>query len=275
MIAMHPRLLLFLATSAATFTPTLAAQAHSLEARAEVETGPTYILQNDNRFGADGSLIDANTAGQQRNLALSYRNVLELAIGPHRVVFLYAPFQLTTRFTAEEEIRFKNVAFAPGTVLDFDYLFDGYRGSYLYRLLDGEALTLELGASFQVRNAAVAIRDAEGRSYVGEYDIGLVFALKGRLRYQPRPELFAELEADGLSTLGLFGVGGAIYDASLTLGLPIGSSVDILFRLRLLGGGADVPRRDIFNWGNFFSATAGVRIHLSQLARDLARPPAQ
>jgi hypothetical protein len=223
------------------------------------ETGPAYVLQNDGRYGATGTHFDADAVGQQDNLVRTSRTSFELAIGRHVMVLLYAPFELRTQVTLDAR-------FASGTVVDHRYLFDGYRASYLYRVLDGE-LALELGGSLQIRSAEVAFTATDGSLRADQDDIGVVPALKARLRWQPtRASLWAELEADGSSTFGLAGgTTGGLYDVQLTVGHPVGRGVELFLGARLLGGGADVEDKYIDNWANFLSFTAGARIALDDL----------
>ena len=230
------------------------------------ETGPAAIFQNDGQYGTGGTRYEASDVGQTRNLLRVERTSVELGLGRHALILLYAPFEVTTRVTLDEELRFRGTTFAAGDVVDHRYLFDGYRASYLYRLLDGAGLSLELGGSLQVRNAEVAFATVDGTLHDSENDIGLVGALKARLRYTTAGGPWGELEADALSTFGLLGdTEGAIYDVALTAGLPLGDALDVFVSLRLLGGGAEVPDRAIYNWGNFGSATAGLRVSLDRL----------
>lgn len=231
----------------------------SVPLRLSYETGPAYVAQNDGRYGAQGTSYDADDVGQQRNLIRVERASIELAPGRHRMIFSYLPFEVRTRVTLREELRFRDAVFSPGTVVDHRYLFDGLRFSYLYSLLP-EPLSLELGGSFQVRNAEVAFSSADGQRHSAQTDIGPVFALKARLRYAPSADQpWGALEADALSTFGLVGdTSGAIYDVALVLGVPVQSRLHITFTARLYGGGADVPSQQLSNWGNFLSATAGV-----------------
>jgi hypothetical protein len=240
---------------------------------AEYETGPAYIFQNDGRYGPTGTDYEADDINQKDNLYRSQRIALEARLGErHGIILLYAPFDITTRATLAKDIDFRGTVFPTGTVVDSRYLFEGYRASYLYRLLAGEQLTWDVGASFQVRNALVGLSAVDGTRHAFESDIGLVFALKTRLRYQLPSRWWAALEADALSTFGLLGnTTGGIYDVALTLGVPLDTRGDVqaYARLRLLGGGADVPRRDIYNWGNFGFAQLGVQADLVSL---LTRP---
>ena len=223
------------------------------------ETGPAYVAQNDGRYGSAGTPYGAADVGQQKNLARVERAAIELRPGRHRFAFTYIPLELRTRVTLAQELRFRDAVFAAGTVVDHRYLFDGLRFSYLYELLPGP-LALELGGSFQVRNADVAFTSADGQRHAAQDDIGPVFALKARVRYAPRADLpWAALEADALSTFGLLGdTSGGIYDLALVLGVPVHPRLDVTFGVRLYGGGADVPAQQFRNWANFVSATAGL-----------------
>lgn len=226
------------------------------------EVGPAYIAQNDGRYGEDGTAYDAGDVGQQKNLVVAERASLELASGRHRAILLYAPFAVTTRVTLAEDLQFRDTRFAAGTVVDHRYLFDGYRASYLYRAREGQ-LSLDVGASLQIRNADVAFTSVNGALHASQDDIGVVGALKARLRYQATAERWAELEADALSTFGLAGdVSGGIYDVAVSAGQQLGDRLELVLTARLLGGGAEVPDQQIDNWANFVSAAVGVRIRL-------------
>jgi hypothetical protein len=235
----------------------------SVPLRLSYETGPAYVAQNDGRYGAQGTSYSAQDVGQQENLVRVERASIELRPGRHRVIFTYIPFELRTRVTLQQELRFRDTVFSPGTVVDHRYLFDGLRFSYLYALLP-EPWSLELGGTFQVRNAAVAFTSTDGLRHAAQNDIGPVFALKTRLRYAPASDRpWAALDADALSTFGLVGdTSGAIYDLALVLGVPVHANLQVTFTARLYGGGADVPAQQIQNWGNYVSATAGLLLLL-------------
>ena len=231
------------------------------------ETGPSAVLQNDGEYGEDGTRYDAADVAQQDNLVRTSRTSVELAIGRHTLILLHAPFELRTQVELARDLRFREQTFLAGTVVDHRYLFEGYRASYLCRVAGGNRLALELGGSVQIRNAEVAFAAADGSQRADEDDIGVVVAAKARLWWRPtRDRLWAALEADGFSTFGLVSnVKGAIYDTQLMLGYDVGRGVDLFLGARLLGGGADVASKDIYNWANFLSFTAGARIALDDL----------
>jgi hypothetical protein len=231
------------------------------------ETGLAYVAQNDGRYGATGTPYEASEVGQQDNLARTTRTSVELAFGRHTVILLYAPFALTTEVELERDLVFRDETFPAGSVVRHDYLFDGYRGSYLYRVVDRPRLGLELGGSVQIRNADVAFTSGDGTQRAHQSDIGVVAAAKARLWVRPRANgTWGALETDAFSTFGLLdGVSGGIYDLGLMVGQPIGRGVELVLVARLLGGGAEVEDKNIDNWANFVSFSAGVRIALDTL----------
>lgn len=230
------------------------------------EAGPAYVAQNDGRYGASGTPYDAADVGQQDTLAITRRTSVELQYGRHTVIGLYAPFALDTRVRLARDLQFRDARFAAGTVVDHRYVFDGFRLSYLYGVIPDGAWRLDAGASLQVRSAQVAFGAVDGTGYAAQSNIGLVGALKLRLTHQPGATWWGRVEADALSTFGLVGdTSGAIYDVALTAGRPVRRGIDAFATLRLLGGGAEVPAQDIDNWGNYLSATAGLRVELGAL----------
>lgn len=237
----------------------------------DYEAGPLYVLQNDGRYGAEGTDYRAGDVGQQDNLLDVERLSLELRpTRRHTFVLLYAPLDVVTRVTLERDLQFRDELFAAGTVVDHRYLFDGYRASYLYGLwrgLLGLDIDVDVGTSVQLRDAAVAFTALDSGRFEEQTDIGVVFAFKGRVRYQPRPGgPYALLDADAFSTFGIIrDVRGGIYDVALSLGIPLGEPADLVLRARLLGGGADVPEQEIYNWAHFLSFTAGLRLALDAL----------
>lgn len=241
--------------------------APSIELVAQYETGPAYIAQNDGEYGAGGTRFGADDVGQQDNLLLARRTSLELGHGRHRAILLYAPFESTTTVTLGRDLQFRDAMFVAGTTVEHRYLFDGYRASYLYRIWERGPVAVELGGSLQIRNAEVAFESRDGALRASETDIGLVVAAKSRLWYRPRGDTWwGALEADAFSTFGLVpGVRGAIYDVQLAAGHPVATGVDVMFGARLLGGGATVEDRDIYNWANFIVVTAGLRVSFDRL----------
>ncbi|MBL8920262.1 MAG: hypothetical protein JNJ54_15455 [Myxococcaceae bacterium] len=239
----------------------------------DFEVGAAYLFQNDGRYGPNGSSYTAAEVGQQRNLAVALRLAIEARFARrHTVIATWAPLDLTTRATLTRDFTFQTTTFTDRTVVDHRYLFDGYRLSYLFGLVQGSRFTLGVGASVQVRNASVEFRtvDASPAIFAVERDIGLVGALKVRARFDAGI-LYAQADVDFFNTFGL-GLPAGIHDVALTMGVPVIPGLDFLLRLRLVGGGANVPSREIYNWGNFGFAVLGVRVDVPMLWEHSRKP---
>jgi hypothetical protein len=244
--------------------------------RVDFETGPVKVFRNELGFGAEGTRYSARDVNQDGLLFNTKRVTVEARLGArHGVVLLYAPLPIDTQATLSRDIRFFDTLFPAGTPVEHRYSFDGYRASYVYRLLDGERFRWDVGVSLQVRNARVDLRALDGSLYAREDDIGLVPALKTRLIYRMPSRLWASLEVDGLVNPADPG-GGGLYDAALTLGIPLDAREDVsgFLRLRFYGGGVDLPDGDppLYNFANFGFAVAGIQADLVGLL-DRARAP--
>lgn len=226
----------------------------------DYEVGPLAILQNDNRYGANGTLYAADLTAQNRNLFLSERYSCEAWFGGrHMLALLYAPFDVTTRVQLDRELVFRGTTFPAGMPVSSRYQFEGYRLTYHYGLLQHQGFSLALGGAVQIRNAVVSFADLAGTRFSAERDIGLVPAFSGRARWGFPEGPSLTWEALGLSSFGLTSAGGGILDTAVTLGIPVAERAETFVRIRYLTGGADVPSRQIYNWAQFMSITTGFR----------------
>lgn len=232
-----------------------------------LESGPAYVFQNDGRYGPEGTLFQAGELGEQRTLAVLTRAGVELRFGEHHgIELLYVPVRLDTTARLTQPLVFKDTRFASGDVVDYRYVFDGYRLSYLYRLIDSGSFRFDLGGAFQIRSATVELGEAAGARFTSESNIGPVFALAIRLRYQIGQSVFTELDATGFSTFGRVGsTKGSILDAQLALGTRFEHGVEAFAGVRIYGGGADTRDRNIYNFAWFGQASLGIRADLIAL----------
>jgi hypothetical protein len=229
----------------------------------DFEGGAVAFFQNDQAYGPRdrATAYTHRTVALDRNLYGAQRVSLEArALERHTVIFLYAPLDVPTRVTLGAPLTFRDQTFPAGAVVDHRYLFDGIRATYLYRTLQTGSLTVDLGATLGVRNAEVSFTQTDGTRFAAERDIGPVPALRARLRYDPGQGAYALYDVDAGGTLpGVGTVTGGVFDTALTLGVPLVRGLDGTLRLRYLAGGATVPNREIVNWAQFASASAGFR----------------
>lgn len=238
----------------------------------ELEHGPFYVLNNDGTYGRRGRQFEAKDVDQQNNLFTTARISLELRPWQrHGIVLLWAPLPIETRTRLARPIQFRDTLFAAGEVVDSRYVFDGYRGTYLFRALEGD-FEWDIGAAVQIRNATVSLAAVDGSGYAERSDIGFVPALATRLRFWPSPAYWLQLDATGLSTFGATGgTEGSLYDVALSLGLPLDQRDDasLFVRTRLYGGGVELEDGSLMNQAAFLFLTAGVRADLVGLIERL------
>lgn len=234
----------------------------------ELEGGPFYVLRNDGHYGKGGTEIDAGDLAQDHNLHSTFRLSLELR--PHRrhgVTLLWAPLTVDSSAELRRDVQFRGTSFTAGSAVFSTYRFEGYRGTWLYRLFDRDGLVWDVGVAAQIRNALVAIQTTDGSRRGRRSDIGLVPALATRLTYWPAPACYLQLDAVGLSTFGVGDTSGALYDVALAFGLPLDEEADTsaFLRLRVYGGGVEFDDGSLENWATFLFLTAGIRLNLAAL----------
>ncbi len=235
------------------------------EAIFELEDGPFYVLLNEGTYGVEGTTYDAADVNQQENFFYSFRLSLELRPWErHGLVLLWAPLPIDTTATLDESINFRGTLFEAGETVESSYDFDGYRGTYLYRLVDADAFSWDIGGALQIRNAYVSLRSGDGATYAQRSDIGIVPAVATRIFWWPAPSFYTHLEATGLSSFGIGDADGGLYDVALSIGLPLDERNDasIFLRTRVYGGGVDLSDDTVETWASFLFLTAGVRADL-------------
>lgn len=252
---------------------TLNEEGRALRIEPGAELGFLAPLSHTIQLGNDGSDFDYVKEGGQDNLFLVSRWTLDLRIRERSTVtFLYQPLDIRTEQTATRDLRFDGLDFVQGTPIDMRYGFDFYRVSYTRDIIPDEKRELALGASLQIRNAAISFSSADGTLRTVNRDIGPVPVLKVRGRFEGQQRTWWGFEADGFYAPikylngGTTDVVGAILDASVRAGFKASNGVEPFLNLRYLGGGSDGtssdpdPGKDGYsqNWLNFVTVTAGV-----------------
>lgn len=226
-----------------------------IEVSATAEIGFVRALVHDIQIGEDGYRFDYVQEGGQELLLPFYRFEVDgLFGGRHEVSLLYQPLTLKTvsRVDNEEGILIDDVTFADDTPLDLKYGFDFYRGTYRYRIVDGEETSFSLGGALQIRNASIVFdgyrEDEQGRMVDARtisQDLGPVPVISTAFRRDFAGGRFVEATLDGFYApvrylnLRDVDVVGWLYDAALRVGTPLYEDTEVYLSLRFLGGGAD------------------------------------
>ena len=161
--------------------------------------------------------------------------------------------------------------------MNLRYGFDFYRASYQYDFWPAEDRELAIGASLQIRDAAISFSSKDGSRTRVYQDVGPVPALRFRGRLPLTHGTWVGVEIDGIYAQGKVVTGstnvqssfrGALLDASLRYGMKMNQSLDAFINARYIGGGAEgqqnVPqyRGDGYtnNWLGTVSLTLGLMV---------------
>jgi hypothetical protein len=149
----------------------------------------------------------------------------------HRLRFIYAPLEVDETGTTAEPIVFRDTTFAPGRI-DVTYRFDSYRASYRYVFHDSERWTWSAGATLNVRDAEIRLK--QGSLARAKTNTGLVplLALEGVWRFAPRWSGLLDFE-------GLAAPQGRAIDTALKVVYDLSPRVSLAGGYRILDGGAD------------------------------------
>jgi len=212
---------------------------------AYAEVGALGFVQHTYQTGKNGTLFDLKTEGNQSTMFLFARLSAELELFKrHSFIFVYQPIDVRTQAVAQRDVSFDQTTFVTGTPLDIRYGFDFYRLTYQVDIFKSSRHELAFGLGGQLRNAKIVFTSVDGKQRSISDDLGFVPLLRVRARYTFQNGVWLGLEADGfyanVAVLngGRSDVVGAIWDASIRVGMRLTSFMDTFVNLRYLGGGA-------------------------------------
>lgn len=254
---------------------------HRLSLHAEAELGYLGVFSHVIQFSNGGSEVDYRRDAGQDILFPFARLGVDLGIGERQhAVLLYQPLELNSEETLRRDLVIDEALFEAGTPVRFRYSFPFWRASWLWDFLKDPRHEASLGASLQIRNAAIEFASLDGTLQRSTRDIGPVPLLKFRGRWGLPHDFFAGAELDGIYAPVSYLNGsdteitGALLDAQLRGGLSLGTIVpaEVFVGWRYLGGGAvgtdDAEFEPGFgdgyvrNWLHFWTTSLGVRVRL-------------
>jgi hypothetical protein len=177
------------------------------------------------RFALDG--LTGSGASTEGRLELSHE------FRPrHEVRAVYAPLSVSGTGVLPSAVAFQGQNFAAGPATQGRFQFDSYRLGYRYLWLDRPDLTVKVGATLKVRDAAISLR--QGALYAERTDTGVVPLLHVRAeqRLGPRWRLIGDVD-------GLVGPNGRAFDIAAKVSYDITRDFSIAAGYRMLDGGAD------------------------------------
>ncbi len=215
-----------------------------------LELGATWQLRNtvqipneppNTRFGLDELTGDGPyPAG---------RVMLDWPLGgKHHLRFIIAPLGIEETGTSSEPIVFQDTTFAAGEVRA-TYRFDSYRATYRYVFHDSADWTWSGGATLNVRDAEIGLKQGDLRRTKSNTGLVPLLALYGEWRFAPGWTGVFDFE-------GLGAPQGRAIDAALKIGYDVSPRVNLAAGYRFLDGGAD--NDELYTFARFDSAVVSV-----------------
>ena len=151
--------------------------------------------------------------------------------GKHHLRFIIAPLGIEETGTSSEPIVFQDTTFAAGEVRA-TYRFDSYRATYRYVFHDSANWTWSGGATLNVRDAEIGLKQGDLRRTKSNTGLVPLLALYGEWRFAPGWTGVFDFE-------GLGAPQGRAIDAALKIGYDVSPRVNLAAGYRFLDGGAD------------------------------------
>jgi hypothetical protein len=171
----------------------------------------------------------------------------------HTLSALFAPLSLRANGQIDQEVLFDETRFPGGSDFNALYKFNSYRLTYRYALHRSNSLSVGLGFTGKIRDAAVVLEAAGMRD---EYtNVGFVPLLNFKLEYNLANRFSAILAGDALASPG--GQGRA-EDVSAMIHYQVNKSFRLKAGYRVLEGGADVD--DVYSFALLHYVAAGIQL---------------
>ncbi len=162
------------------------------------ETGMVFSGYNDIRIPGDKGTLFSFSDDISPEPALYYRIRAGYTFdGGHTVSLLVAPLKLTANGIIHSPLRFQDEVFASGTELQGTYVFNSYRLSYRYDVIESEAMTLGVGLTAKIRDAYIQVEGA-GRSS-RKSNVGFVPLINFYFDWRPLERWGIMVEGDALA----------------------------------------------------------------------------
>ncbi len=221
----------------------------------DLETGLVTSGYNDVRIPGDTGTDFSLSEDLRTNSSAFFRFRFGRHFGQRHTLFIFvAPLSLDASGSVDQDILFFEETFPANTPLNGVYRFNSYRMTYRYDFLRKKRLTLGVGLTAKIRDAAIRIEG--GGLSSKKTNVGFVPLLNFRLNWLLSDRISLLFEGDALASPG--GEGRA-EDVLLALQLHLPKNITLRAGYRILEGGADVEEVYNFTLLHFFVVGTTVR----------------
>lgn len=218
----------------------------------DLETGSVRTGYNDVRIPGDlgtfFSLKDDLTPGQKVFLRARISYTIK---SRHTLSVLYAPLKVQSQGSVPENILFEGSEFPANTELTGKYMFNSYRLTYRYMIVNSPKLEFGLGFTAKIRDASISLESADLTSV--KTNVGFVPIINFRLLYKLDDKFGFLLDGDALAAKQ-----GRAEDVLVAASYKISDTLGLRAGYRLLEGGAD--NDEVYNFALFHYASIGLSL---------------
>lgn len=169
----------------------------------------------------------------------------------HTLSLLYAPLKVISKGSIPENILFEGEEFPANTELTGKYVFNSYRLTYRYTIVDRPKLEFGLGFTAKIRDASISLESSELSSV--KTNVGFVPIVNFRLLWKVDDKFGLLLDGDALAAPQ-----GRAEDVLVAATYRVSENLGIRAGYRLLEGGAD--NDEVYNFALFHYASLGLSL---------------
>ena len=199
----------------------------------DFETGAVFSGYNDiripNKAGTDISFSEE----LKTDSTYFIRGKINYSINDrHNFAIFAAPLRLEATGKVNKPVFFEGIEFPANTRLKGKYRFDSYRFTYRYDFHPSERLTLGIGLTAKIRDAAISIEDAMRKAE--KLNTGFVPLINFRVEWMFLSRMSILLAGDALAAPQ-----GRAEDILMSMRFRITKDISLKLGYRILEGGAD------------------------------------
>jgi len=211
----------------------------------DIESGLAIVGYNDIQIPKSSGTLISFSEELETDPAFFVRGRFTYYFSKGNLIsILIAPLKLQATGSVDREVIFEGESFAPNVTLNTVYRFNSYRISYQHLWFIGDNISLGLGATAKIRDAAISIADS---SHISEKtDIGFVPIIRFSLTWKFLDPLAFVLEGDALAAPQ-----GRAEDISVSIQGKFSKGSSVKLGYRVLEGGSDVEAVYSFTWVNY------------------------
>lgn len=167
----------------------------------------------------------------------------------HTLSVLYAPLKIYSSGSVPENILFEGVEFPANTSLKATYVFNSYRLTYRYTIVNRPRLEFGLGFTAKIRDASISLKSRDLESV--KTNVGFVPIINFRLYWKPDDKFGFLVEGDALAAKQ-----GRAEDVLAAVTYKVTENIGFKAGYRILEGGAD--NDEVYSFALFHYASLGL-----------------